>query len=234
MNRRTFTVATGTLAVTSLTAGCLTAGTGLNGDSKPVFQAGPGGASSVDTDALEDRLASYSVGDISTTERDDVCWMREEEKLARDAYIVLFDEWELQIHDNIVDAEQSHMDAMVGLVELYDLVDPATGTVGTFTNDELQALYDELIEWGHQSTIDSLKVGCRIEETDIRDIQVRIDRTDEPAITLVYENLLKGSRNHLRAFYRTLTRRGGEYEPAIIEQSQFDDIVSSDFETGTV
>jgi hypothetical protein len=181
---------------------------------------------------LRNRLAQFEIGDLSDTERADIFFMREEEKVARDVYLALVDEWGLQVHDNIADSEQSHMDAMLALVELYDLEDPATGTVGTFTNEKLQALHDDLVEWGQESRLDALKVGCRIEEKDIRDINVRIDRTDEPAIEMVYENLVRGSRNHLRAFYRVLTRRGGDYEPVIISQEQFDSIVESDWETG--
>jgi len=231
MNRRTFVSASTGLLALGTVAGCLGSDT-PEVSNESIFVEGSGGASSIDSDALRNRLDSLVTGDLSTTERDDVLFMREEEKVARDVYLALLEEWGLQPHDNISDSEQSHMDAMLVLVELYDLEDPATGTVGTFTNPELQALHDDLVAWGLESAIDSLKVGCRIEEKDMRDIQVRIDRTDEAAIKLVYENLIRGSRNHLRAFYRTLTRHGGDYEPVIISQERFDEIVSSDFETG--
>jgi hypothetical protein len=231
MNRRTFTIATAALALGTATAGCLTVPSAR--PAVPIFETGTRGASSVDNDALGELLDGLATGDLTETEREDLFWMREEEKLAHDVYLYLYDDWGLQIHGNIVDSEQSHMDAMLHLIEKYELEDPAADAAGTFTNDELQAMYDELIDWGDESVLDSLKVGCRIEATDIRDIQTRIDRTDEEAIVTVYENLLKGSRNHLRAFYRVLTRRGGDYEPTIISPEQFDEIVSSDFETGT-
>jgi len=231
MNRRTFVSASTGLLALGTVAGCLGADT-PEVSNESIFVEGSVGASSIDSDALRNRLDSLVTGDLSPTERDDVLFMREEEKVARDVYLALLEEWGLQPHDNISDSEQSHMDAMLVLVELYDLEDSATGTVGTFTNPELQALHDDLVTWGLESAIDSLKVGCRIEEKDMRDIQVRLDRTDEAAIQLVYENLIRGSRNHLRAFYRTLTRHGGDYEPVIISQERFDEIVSSDFETG--
>lgn len=226
MYRRTF-VSGASVAVLGSLAGCSSA------RSDPtVFEAGTDGASSVDNDALQRQLDSYETGELTQTEIDDIDYMREEEKLARDTYITLYDVWGLQILDNIIDSEQSHMDAMLQLIEKYDLDDPATGVVGEFENDFLQQKYDELVAWGRESELDSLKVGCRIEEIDMRDITVRLERTDEPAIQMVYENLLKGSRNHLRAYYRTLTRRGGDYEPAIISQERFDEIVNSDWETG--
>jgi hypothetical protein len=236
MDRRDFLTGTAALALGTALAGCSTGSqngpTPTPTSTSPVFLVGQRGASSVDMTVLRNRLAQFEIGDLSDTERADIFFMREEEKVARDVYLALVDEWGLQVHDNIADSEQSHMDAMLALVELYDLEDPATGTVGTFTNEKLQALHDDLVEWGQESRLDALKVGCRIEEKDIRDINVRIDRTDEPAIEMVYENLVRGSRNHLRAFYRVLTRRGGDYEPVIISQEQFDSIVESDWETG--
>ena len=232
MYRRTYLSSAAIVTAGISTAGCLSTPFGPEPSAAPIFQAGTGGASSVDNDALQEWLDSTDIGDLTPTERDDIFWMREEEKLARDVYITLADEWGLQVHTLIVDSEQSHMDAMLQLVEKYDLEDPATDTVGTFTNDQLQAFHDDLVEWGLESVLDSLEVGCRIEEKDIKDIQVRLDRTDEPAIQRVYENLLAGARNHLRAFYRVLTRRGGDYDPVIISQELFDEIVESDFERG--
>ncbi|MFB6104830.1 MAG: DUF2202 domain-containing protein [Halobacteriaceae archaeon] len=229
MDRRNFLGATTALVLGAATAGCL--GTEDTPDA-PIFVDGQNGASSVDTDALRNRLDSYTPVDLSTTEREDIFYMREEEKVARDVYLALADEWGLTTHDRISDSEQTHMDAMLQLVETYDLEDPATGVIGTFTNEDLQAFHDDLVEWGRSSVIASLKVGCRIEERDMRDIQLRVDRTDEEPVTLVYENLLKGSRNHLRAYYRRLTRYDGEYDPIYISQSEFDAIVDSDWETG--
>ena len=49
---------------------------------------------------------------------------------------------------------------------------------------------------------------------------------------LVYENLLKGSRNHLRAFTSRLTDLGFDYVPVYISQVNYDAIVSSPVETG--
>ena len=46
--------------------------------------------------------------------------MREEEKLARDAYLTLYDIWGLTIFDNIVAAEEMHMDAVKLLLDRYE------------------------------------------------------------------------------------------------------------------
>jgi len=57
---------------------------------------------------------------------------------------------------------------------------------------------------GSQSLGNALKVGAAIEEIDILDLQEYLDNIKEQAIRQVYENLLKGSENHLRAFTSTV------------------------------
>jgi hypothetical protein len=49
---------------------------------------------------------------------------------------------------------------------------------------------------------------------------------------MVYDNLLRGSRNHLRAFMKVLVQQGGSYVPQYISQAEFDAIVNSPVETG--
>ena len=51
-------------------------------------------------------------------------------------------------------------------------------------------------------------------------------------INVVFENLLRGSRNHLMAFNRQLENLGVEYVPVYITQEEFDQIVSTPNETG--
>ncbi len=49
---------------------------------------------------------------------------------------------------------------------------------------------------------------------------------------MVFENLLKGSRNHLRAFNRQLTMQGASYEPQFIDQPTFEEIINTPLEQG--
>jgi hypothetical protein len=49
----------------------------------------------------------------------------------------------------------------------------------------------------------------------------------------VFENLLKGSRNHLRAFVSTMARQTGEtVQPQYLSQDAYDAIINSATETG--
>jgi hypothetical protein len=100
------------------------------------------------------------------------------------------------------------MDAVKTLLDRYGIADPAAGKeVGEFTNPNLQALYDELIDAGSVSLVDALEVGVLIEETDILDLKEGIASTERKDIITVYGNLLLGSLNHLESFESKLDRR---------------------------
>ena len=82
------------------------------------------------------------------------------------------------------------------------------------------------------SLVDALTVGVQIEELDIRDIAALRAETDNADLQLVYDNLQRGSRNHLRSYVKLLTQQGGSYVPQYITQAEFDAIVGSPIETG--
>jgi len=51
--------------------------------------------------------------------------------------------------------------------------------------------------------------------------------TNNQDIRLVYDFLNKGSRNHLRSFYKNIKNLNGTYTPIYISQTEFDAIVNS-------
>ena len=192
------------------------------------------GNTTVDQTALSAALGQVSGGELSIAEVEGLLFMREEEKLAKDVYLMLYEEWGMSIFQNIANAEQTHMDAVKTLIERYGLEDPAVASdIGVFTNSTLQDLYDQLVETGNQSLGDALRVGAAIEEIDILDLEEHIAHTDKADIQMVYDNLMKGSRNHLRSFVSTLKRQEGQtYEPQYLSQEAYDAIVSTPTEAG--
>lgn len=198
---------------------------GGNGNSRGSGEGGGGGSCS----AVEpgDETTAYN---LTEAEIDSLLFMREEEKLARDSYLVLGDVWGLVIFDNIADSEQNHMDAIKVLIDCYDLTDPVIHEIGVFSDPELQALFDYLVGQGLNSPMDGLYVGAAIEETDIVDIQHAIEITDHEDIVSTYESLMCGSRNHLRSFIRQIENNGGSYTPVELDAEEFWDIAYSDME----
>lgn len=166
---------------------------------------------------------------VSPEEAAALQFMREEEKLAHDVYVTLYGAWGLPVFDNIAASEQQHTDAVAALLDRYGILDPAAGhAIGEFTDPALQALYNQLVAQGSQSVADALKVGAAIEEIDILDLQERLAETDNAAIEQVYNNLLAGSENHLRAFVSTLKTQTGEtYAPQYLSQAAYDAILAA-------
>jgi hypothetical protein len=136
--------------------------------------------------------------------------------------------WGLQLFNNIASSELSHTDAVKNLLNMYNIDDPAVGAaVGVFTNPTLQSLYNDLVATGSKSLADAIKVGAAIEEIDILDLQQNLTGMTNTNIRQVYENLLKGSENHLRAFTSTLTRQTGEtYAPQYLSEAVYNAILS--------
>ncbi len=171
---------------------------------------------------------------VSQAEIDGLLFMREEEKLARDVYIVLYQAWGQRVFNNISRSEQMHTDAIKTLIEKYDLNDPvSTDSLGVFRNEALQSLFTTLTAQGKTSLIEALKTGALIEEIDILDLQRELDENvDNEDITFVYDNLMRGSRNHLRAFVRNLQRQGVNYEPQKLSPEIYQSIIDSGWERG--
>jgi hypothetical protein len=184
--------------------------------------------------SIRPAIASLPEQTISDEERNGLILMREEEKLARDVYSVLYDTWGMQIFSNIAQSEQTHTEAVKTILTKYNITDPVMDdTIGVFVNNDLQKLYTDLIAQGTISVEEALIVGARIEDLDIADLQKLLSKTDNDDIKLVYENLMRGSRNHLRSFVSQLTSKGVTYTPNYITQSDFETIMLSAQETGS-
>jgi hypothetical protein len=166
-------------------------------------------------------------------EIESLMYVREEEKLARDTYLTLYDIWGTDIFQTIAGSEQNHMDAVLGLLDKYNLEDPVLPEIGVFQNDFLQGKYTELVAWGEQSVADALLVGCTIEEIDLVDLAVRMAQIDNRDILSVFQNLTDGSENHLRAFvarYESLT--GETYTPVYLDLNTYQQIINGSSDSG--
>lgn len=177
--------------------------------------------SEVNNSALGMALAEGPSEELTAIEKESLLFMVEEEKLAGDVYLALDEKWNLRVFDNIGQAERTHEAAVNTLLERYSLPDP-TKRAGEFSNEKLQALYDDLVSRGSSSAEEALRVGAAIEEIDILDLEERMAQTDKEDILLVYGNLVRGSENHLRAFVNNLQRQGFEYRSEYLPQEKYD------------
>jgi hypothetical protein len=138
---------------------------------------------------------------LTAVEETNLLYLFEEEKLAHDIYVEMYDLWGAYIFNNISESEQRHMDAIANLIYKYDLdVSVFENDPGIFNNEDLQEEYDLLLGEGRKNLTSALGVGMRIEIMDIDDINGMLDETDKSDIKRVLNNLLNGSENHLNAF----------------------------------
>jgi hypothetical protein len=189
------------------------------------------GMTTLNQSALENELAGVDESaEVSGDEQAGAIFMLEEEKLAHDVYRTLFDQWGMRVFDNISRSEETHIEAVRSLAEAYNIsIGFYDETIGVFHDETLAGLYTELTERGSKSLDEALRVGALIEELDIVDLQRYIDVTDNQDFITVYENLQRGSRNHLRGFVRNIS---GDYTPIYLEQAEYDAIIAADTERG--
>jgi hypothetical protein len=167
----------------------------------------------------------------------ELTYMREEEKLARDVYLNLSDYWYTRsgnlpvvtVMQNIAQAEQQHLDQVEAKLEKYGLPDPVVdeNQLGGFVNPELAALYNELLARGQKSSLDALLVGGLIEEVDIQDLKEAMLATRIADLDSLYDSLMCGSRNHLRAFASQVAATQGSYVAQVLPQAEVNAIITS-------
>lgn len=174
-------------------------------------------------------IRDIAISELTEVERTAILYVREEEKLARDVYLAFDTRYssEVSIFGNIAKAEQTHTDTVKILIERYNLTDPMSvdedENLGVFKNEKLQTVYNNLIEKGNTSLIDAIEVGLTIEDLDIYDIEKEIEHIDNEDILVVFKSLVKGSENHMKAFFKQYE---GTYTPQYIDQNRYNEIVN--------
>ena len=152
--------------------------------------------------------APASAATISADTARTLQYMVAEEKLARDVYTVLGEQYGVRVFDSIARAESRHMSSVRMLLARYGVSDPTAGDpAGHFDDPRLQALYDSLTEQGRQSLMAAADAGRTIERTDIADLDAALATTDAADISRVLQSLRRGSLNHLAAFSRLASSR---------------------------
>ncbi|KQC15914.1 MAG: hypothetical protein APR56_11430 [Methanosaeta sp. SDB] len=164
---------------------------------------------------------------LTAGERDGILFIREEERMAEDLYLELYNIVKLSIFLSVADSEQIHMDSVAILMDRYGLEDPVRDGDGVYANETLQKMYDDLLASGEKSPEDALKAAALVEETSVHDLEVQIINTEKPDIRSVYGGLLMGSEKHLRSFARALEELGVEYSPQLLSREEYDKIVKA-------
>jgi len=191
---------------------------------------------------------------LDINEKIHLLFMRAEEKLAHDVYFVLGEKYPDYAFTNIVDSETNHTDSMIDALDKYDLEDPNIDDgIGEFNEANFgeyfsQKFYSLTTLESHRPKdmlLEALKNGALIEELDMHDIvscpkvivdadngigedECGMDYTDENLLISKYDQLLEGSKDHLRAFVRQIESTFPDeypYQAQYLEQEVVDEIL---------
>ncbi|PRZ22141.1 DUF2202 domain-containing protein [Flavobacterium granuli] len=179
------------------------------------------------SNCTNDNVNTDTVVTLTQNEINDLKFLREEEKLARDVYIYSYNKYKLAIFNSISQSEQTHMNSVLSLLNKYGIPDPSSVQMGIFVNQDLQVLYNNLISQSNISLIEALKVGATIEDLDINDIDDFIINTSKSDLLTVYNNLTCGSKNHIRSFTTELSNNEASYEPQFISSEEYNSIINT-------
>lgn len=174
-------------------------------------------------------FGNYTTHKNTTTDSSSMLYMLEEEKLAHDVYLMMYQKWGTRQFENIKESEKIHIEKIKELL-LKNNISYQLLPEGKFENQELQKIYNQLISKGNISEIEALKVGATIEDLDIFDLKRLKNETNNSDIKNVYNFLECGSRNHLRAFNRGLKMNSANYEAQYISKEEFKKIINNEQE----
>lgn len=146
-------------------------------------------------------LATLPSGELTADQKAELVYWVEEEKMAHDLYTAFAEQYDAGPFARVAASETRHMDAVRLLLEKYGLDDPTEGAAaGEFDDQDLAALYADLLARGDDSYADALAVGRTVETTDIDDLGELLSGLDAPDVAAVATRQVAASERHLAAF----------------------------------
>jgi hypothetical protein len=138
---------------------------------------------------------------LTTTQKAELKFLIEEEKLARDVYTFLSSSVTTRKFSNIARSEQTHMNYMTTILAKYKQYNPTVGKApGVFVNKDIQALYNSLTKEGAVGILEAYGVGVKVEDLDIATLKKLLTKTMPADVKAALELMLAASYNHLEAF----------------------------------
>lgn len=201
-------------------------------DFEAILSVDSDGLSTVDELVWVDNILAMERERIDRQEKNDLRYVRELEKMAFDLYMGWSERWGLPMYTKGYKAELSHTKAVAVFLEIYDIKDKAHGEVGSFEYDDILEKYNDRHERGMVSSEEAIRLTAEIQEELIVFLeQLLVDgRTDNMDIEVMYNNLIRASRNHFRLAVRHINRNGGSYSPIHLPEGMYKDIISNDIE----
>jgi len=155
--------------------------------------------------------------------------LHDNQKLSLFVYDSLFAIWGINPFGNIRSAESQHVDFLVDVAENYSVILDKNGSTDNkpgFTTPQAETIYHESISKGSLSVIDALKRGALLEEMSLLALHEAKAVTIKSDLLHTFDILAMGSKNNLQAFNKRLKMYGITYEPGLLDQKDFKNIIS--------
>lgn len=162
---------------------------------------------------------------LSDAQQTELIKLYEEEVMAHDLYVALGKiHPEIRPFQNIPHSERRHRDAILAIMEQYQVEVPKSPKNQRFVSGGLDTMFKKLLAKGRQSPAAACKVGVGFEELDIAELRAAQETLPFAKDTLA--QLEWASGNHLRAFHRNLTAHGGQYKATHLKKKDLKNILA--------
>ena len=145
--------------------------------------------------------AAYPSGELTADQRTALAGMADEEKLALDLYGAFEDRYDDVTFARIAASEARHLAAVRTLLTTYDIADPTAGLdPGEFADEEVAALYEELLAEGESSSAEAYAAARAVEADDLAALEAAGTGVTAEDVAHVYAQLTAASERHLATF----------------------------------
>lgn len=138
---------------------------------------------------------------LSTDQKNHLINLHNEERLAHDVYVYLYNKRWIKKFWNILQSEMQHYTLVEDILNTYKIPYDKDTTAWVYSTAWYSELYNTLIQKWSLSSSDAIAVWTQIETMDIADIQKLYPEFQPYSdITTMLQRLEQWSRNHLAAF----------------------------------
>lgn len=138
---------------------------------------------------------------LTIAEQNDLLYMIEKEKMMRNIYKTMFQEYNVELFQSIYQAKESHLSLLSSKIDKYDVHNPLVYSAeNEFENSSLQLVYDDFLAKKLIYEIEALNFVKNMEERHINYVETTVSQVDgNDDIVSVYNVILLGSQAHLDA-----------------------------------
>lgn len=181
-----------------------------------------------DGDATQKTFVSLPQAPLNESERADIIYLQEEEKLVHDLNNAFSAQHpDVPVFLSIANASKVYMTADNVILQRYTIPNPEKDAAGAFGNQKFQQMYTAGVNNGSMSSLGALTSSAMLEDMHIADLEAAIGRTDNADVIFIYRQELTASRNNLRALSQWIAAYGSTYSPTYISQDYYNNLIST-------